>query len=94
MEIFTEEPVGGQEIQTTDSIGNYIADFYCPSEKLVVELDGQAHFTSSGQLRDEDRTRYLNSLGIRVVRFENVDVFKATETVLERIRFEFRINHP
>jgi very-short-patch-repair endonuclease len=80
----------GRKFRRQHSIGNYIVDFYCPAERLVVELDGQYHFETSVQLYDAERTKYLNSLNIQVIRFENQDVFRATETVLEKIKLSFR----
>jgi RNA methyltransferase, TrmH family len=76
----------GKKFRRQHSIGNYIVDFYCPSERLVIELDGDGHFSTAGYLNDEKRTNYLNSLGIRVVRFQNDEVFKATEAILEKIK--------
>jgi very-short-patch-repair endonuclease len=70
--------------------GIYILDFYCQEEKLAIELDGQDHFTLSGSIKDEDRTRFLNQKGIRVIRFENVDVFEYMDFVLEEIGRHFR----
>jgi very-short-patch-repair endonuclease len=61
------------------SIGYYIIDFYCAFEKLAVELDGQHHFTEEGQAHDKERTRYLSTLNIRVVRFKNEEVFQSPE---------------
>ncbi len=84
----------GKKFRRQHSIGNYIVDFYCPSEKLVIELDGAGHFTTSGYERDEERTKYLNSVGIRVLRFENDEVFRATEAVLERIKQEITTPSP
>ena len=71
------------------SVGPYVLDFYCPSEKLCIELDGSAHFTDSGYEYDTARTEYLEALNIRVIRFENKDVFENTEGVLEEIRRNF-----
>ena len=68
------------------SIGPYIVDFYCPAEKLSIELDGDGHYTNGAYEHDQARTEYLNALNIRVMRFENKDVFKNTEGVLEEIR--------
>lgn len=53
------------------TLGNYIVDFYCHKAKLVVELDGAHHFEKDNREHDEIRTKYLNSLGIEVVRFSN-----------------------
>ncbi|MBK9152711.1 MAG: endonuclease domain-containing protein [Chloracidobacterium sp.] len=76
------------------SVGNYILDFYCPSEKLAVELDGTRHFSSTGAAEDRERTEYLESIGIRVVRFENRQVFEETEWMLDVIRANFRFGPP
>ena len=50
------------------SVGNYILDFYCPSEKLAIELDGQHHFTEAGKAYDKQRDDYLKNQGIKVLR--------------------------
>ena len=72
----------GRKFRRQHSIGNYIVDFYCPAEKLVVELDGAGHFTPEGSEQDETRDTYLNSLDINVLRFENRDVFDNLDAVL------------
>ncbi len=71
------------------SVENYIIDFYCPSEKLAIELDGADHYTSAGYEYDQERTKVLNTHGIKVIRFENIEVFKALENVLETIKNSF-----
>ena len=53
-------------------VGPYVADFYCPRARLVVEVDGAAH--DSRQDRDERRDAYLASLGLTVVRIAAADV--------------------
>jgi len=60
-----------------------------PSEKLAVELDGAGHYTASGVEADRNRDRFLSQFDIRVVRFENKEVFKSLETVLENIKSHF-----
>lgn len=82
----------GRKFRRQHSLGAYILDFYCPAEKLCIELDGADHYTGNGEAYDEERTKYLNSLNIRVIRFENKEVFQAIEYVLGRIRSCF--NHP
>ena len=82
----------GRKFRRQHSVGNYVLDFYCPSEKLAIELDGQGHYTPVGQASDEERTEFLNGVGIRVVRFENKEVFKNLEGVLQAIQEAF--NHP
>lgn len=75
-------------------MGNYILDFYCPSEKLCIELDGASHFSIEGGEYDAARTAYLNSLGITVIRFENKLVFDRIEAVLEEIKSNFKNSTP
>ena len=68
------------------SIGYYIVDFYCASEKLIIELDGAYHNTTKAQEYDRIRTVYLESVGYKVIRFENKMVFDFLPSVLMEIR--------
>lgn len=79
----------GRKFRRQHSIGNFIVDFYCPFEKLAIELDGQFHFTPDGEEKDRIKTEYLNRQGIRVLRFENKVVWELPSAVLERIVEEF-----
>ena len=54
--------------------GQYIVDFYCAKAKLVIELDGLQHYEEEGFRKDAARTAYLESLGLKVLRFSNRDV--------------------
>ena len=60
-------------------------DFYSPAAHLAVELDGEKHFTEGGVEADILRTRYLEYRGVRVLRFENSDVWRDVDGVLEII---------
>ena len=62
-------------------LGHYIADFYCASERLVIEVDGDSHFTERGEQYDETRTGQLQAMGVRVVRVTNVEVMQDFEGV-------------
>ena len=66
-------------------IGPYIVDFYLPEIKLVIEVDGSQHLTKTGIGADARRTAYLESLGLKVIRFDNRQVLLETHTVLEVI---------
>ena len=66
-------------------IGNYIADFYCPELKLVIEVDGGQHYSAEGRESDRMRDAYLTGAGITVVRFSDGDVLTKLEAVLEEI---------
>ncbi len=67
-------------------IGNYIADFYCSSLKLVIELDGGKHFTEEGLEYDKIREEFMKSLGIKTLRFNNNEVLNNIEEVLIKIK--------
>ena len=79
----------GRKFRRQYSVGYYILDFYCTSERLAIELDGAGHFTSAGFESDRKRTAFLNSHNIRVIRFENRDIFEHPEAVLENIKQNF-----
>jgi len=66
--------------------GGYIADFVCDSAKLIVEIDGGQHMNEEAQAYDAARTRYLEALGYRVIRFWNSDVTENIDGVLEQMR--------
>ncbi|MBD2461330.1 endonuclease domain-containing protein [Oscillatoria sp. FACHB-1407] len=62
-------------------IDYFIVDFYCPSLKLVIEIDGESHFTQDGQDYDQARTERLEGYGLQVLRFTNQQVLKDFENV-------------
>jgi len=66
-------------------IGNYIADFYAPAAKLVIELDGAQHLEIGKAKYDAQRTKDLEQLGLKVLRFEDRQVLLQTDSVLETI---------
>lgn len=68
------------------SIGNFIVDFYCAKEKLIIELDGEVHNTAEAQEYDKQRTLYLENLDYKVLRFENKMVFDCLESVFVEIK--------
>jgi len=73
------------------SIGPYIVDFYCSAEKLVIEVDGAAHDGEQAFLQDGVRTRFLNSVGVTVLRFKNSEVLEYLDGVLALIRRHFKV---
>ena len=66
-------------------IGNYIADFYCPSAHLVIELDGNQHYTAEGLELDADRTEIIEQYDIHVMRIHNDDIDRDFEHVCQQI---------
>jgi very-short-patch-repair endonuclease len=57
-------------------LGNYIVDFYCSEQSVVIEVDGDSHFTDAGQKYDSRRTEFLAGYGLRILRFTNLDVLE------------------
>ncbi len=77
--------VAGIKFRRQYSIDAYILDFYAPSSKLAIEIDGRSHFTSRGIQHDENRTKYIEGFGIQVLRFTNDDVYGNIEGVIFRL---------
>jgi very-short-patch-repair endonuclease len=71
--------------QRQKCIDNFIADFYCFRAKLVIELDGSQHFDEAALLKDEQRTRYMQEYGLRVIRFTNLQINRQFEDVCRTI---------
>jgi very-short-patch-repair endonuclease len=67
------------------NIGNYIVDFYCPAAKLVIELDGDQHYTDEGLRKDEIRDSSLKRLGFTVLRFSSSEALTNLDGVVETI---------
>ena len=88
--VLQNKQLEGRKFRRQHSIGKYIADFYCPSEKLVIELDGAGHFTPEGEAHDLKRDSFIKELGITVLRHENRDVYNNLEAVLDEIRSNFK----
>ena len=76
----------GFKFRRQHSIGPYIVDFYSAEQKLVIEIDGSQHKETEANLYDTDRTKYLNSLGITVIRFWNSEVDTNLPKVLNDIK--------
>lgn len=90
--LIRKSQVNGKKFRRQHSIGNFILDFYCPTEKLAIELDGEIHFSAHAEEMDSIRTYYLNNYGIEVIRFENHLVFDEPEFVVSEIKKRF--DHP
>ena len=66
-------------------IDKYIVDFYCPKANLVIELDGGQHYSDTGQEKDRTREDVLGTMGLKVLRFSDRDVFENIGGVMEKI---------
>ena len=67
------------------SIGFYILDFYCPTIRLAIELDGSQHMENKQKEYDDERTKFLEANRIRVLRFWSNDVIRNLQGVMERV---------
>lgn len=67
-------------------IDNFIVDFYCAVLKLVIEIDGDSHFTEDEKIYDQARTEKFAQYGLRVVRFTNQDVLNNFAAVCQQIQ--------
>ncbi len=72
------------------SIGSYVVDFYAPSVRLAVEVDGESHESAEGQQSDRERTQWLERQGVNVLRVKNEDVVERIGEVVSRIEEEVR----
>lgn len=70
----------GVTFRRQHAIGNYIPDFCSPKAKLIIELDGSQHLEQEEY--DKERTKYLESLGYKVIRFWNNDVINNMDGVV------------
>jgi len=76
----------GLVFKRQESIGNFIADFYCPKKMLIIELDGSQHLDNKEY--DQERTDYFESLGIKVIRFWNNKINTNLDGVMLKIKEE------
>lgn len=83
---------GGFKFRRQHPISLYIADFYCHKLRLIIEIDGEYHYTKEQIPRDEERTKILEFNGIRVIRFSNDEILSNLEKVLKEIEKFFPRN--
>ena len=84
--ILKSRNLDGRKFRRQYTIDNYIVDFCCPSEKLIIELDGAPHGEYHRIHEDENRDKYFESLGFTIIRFENRVVFQEPEFLKNEIR--------
>lgn len=76
----------GLRFKRQHPIGQYIADFYCHSAKLVIELDGSIHQLPEVSQNDLEKEAFIKANGLKIIRFTNQEVFKNVNYVLNNIR--------
>jgi very-short-patch-repair endonuclease len=75
----------GFQVYRQKPIGRFVVDFYCPKAHLIIELDGGQHYSEEMKSRDGLRDKYMESLGLRVLRFSDREIFENLTAVLEKI---------
>ena len=80
-----ENKMGGYKFRRQHPILVYIVDFYCHSQKLIIEVDGDYHLDPDQMKLDEERTKALEELGLSVIRFTNDQVLNDFDAVIREI---------
>ena len=75
-------------------IGDYIVDFICLKQRLIIEIDGGYHNDIVQQQEDRIRQNWLESMGYKVLRFNNNDIFHQIESVITIIKQNISIDLP
>ena len=75
----------GRKFRRQHSFGGYILDFYCPAEKLAIELDGEVHYNERAAEHDYERKLFMEYFGIKILRFENERVFNSQKWLIGQI---------
>ena len=70
---------------STETHRSFYGGFYCPKAKLVIELDGGQHYSEVIRAKDESRDRYMERVGLEVLRFSDTEVLENLPGVLEEI---------
>jgi len=81
----SRKQLNGMRFLRQYGVGPYILDFYCPKLRLAIELDGAQHAKDEARIYDKERSAYLETEDIRVVRFWNNEILKDVEGVISRI---------
>ena len=76
----------GLQFRRQHPINRFIADFYCPKIKLIIEVDGSTHELPEYQSHDIGRSEILNDFGMTVIRFTNEQIIEQTDSTVEEIK--------
>ena len=77
--------LGGYDFHRQKPLGNYIVDFFCNELMLAIEIDGSSHNDDEVALRDVIRQQEIEAMGVRVIRFEDREVKRSVEEIVETI---------
>lgn len=84
--LLRKHKIQGLKFRRQHSIGNFIVDFYCAAQKLVIEVDGAVHDSPEAVANDTLRDEILNELGFKVLRIRNDEVFFSPDEVINKIK--------
>jgi very-short-patch-repair endonuclease len=77
--------LNGYQFYRQKIIDNYIVDFYCPRANPIIEVEGGQHYDNEAKQKDRTRDEYMLSVGLRVLRFSDRQVFENLNGGAERI---------
>jgi very-short-patch-repair endonuclease len=84
-QVLRNKQANGHKFRRQYSVDRYILDFYCPSAKLAIEIDGDSHFKEEAIKADKIRQKAIEDMGIEFLRFTNHDIHENLEGVFEKI---------
>ncbi len=76
----------GHHFRKQVALGPYVVDFACHAARLVIEVDGDTHYSDTALVADQGRDAYLRSRGYRVLRFTNAEVMSNGEGVFQVVQ--------
>jgi len=80
----------GFKFRRQHPINRYVLDFYCHKLKLSIEIDGGYHLSKAQKAKDTERTKVINDLGIKEIRFSNKEINNDIEIVMLKVYSELR----
>jgi very-short-patch-repair endonuclease len=83
--ILRNRRLSGAKFRRQFPIGKYILDFYSPKYKLGIEADGGQHYKVKGKIKDQQRSKELSKLGVRIIRFSDRDILTNLDGVYRMI---------
>ncbi len=83
--ILRNRQMNGLKFRRQHPVEKYIADFYCDELRLIIELDGESHFTTEGKVSDAVRSKFLQEKGYKIIRFSNEEIGESLEAVIQSI---------
>lgn len=77
--------ISGLQFYRQRPIGHYIVDFYCPRAQIVLQVDGPRQASRPAIQNGQHRDHYLKQQGIKVLRFDDLQILKQLDAVVEQL---------